>query len=234
MTGKEDPAAFAARRAAARARIDPLAKRYMGEKGDRRHFFQAIYDTAGGDAAGIPWADLEPKKEIADWLGDNPGHGRTALDIACGLGDHAEAIAAAGYRTCAFDISEKAVAWARQRFPESNVDYRTADLLDLPKSWQTGFDLVNECYTVQSVPPPLHRRFVEAISSLVAPGGTLLVYARTRPQGGEHEGPPWPLMPSELEFFRGFGLRRVGEDFFSVNRSDRVVPHVFAVWQRTG
>ncbi len=233
MSEKDENAAeFAARREALKQRINPLDREFMEGNPARLHFFEAVYETAEGDAAAVPWADLAPKPEIARWLEENPGNGRLALDIACGLGDHAEAMAAAGYRTSAFDLSEKAIAWARQRFPDTQVDYRAANLLELPADWAGGFDLVNECYTIQSVPPPLHERFIEVIAGLVRLGGTLLVYARTRGEGTSHDGPPWPLMPSEYEAFRRHGLTCEAQSLFGVERPDRSIPHVFSVWRR--
>ncbi len=232
MSNDEDPAAFAARREALKKRINPLDRELLADNPERTSFFEQVYDMADNDAAAIPWADLEPKEEIADWLTNNSGVGKTALDIACGLGDHAEAMAAAGYKTAAFDLSEKAIAWAKDRFPQSRVDYRVANLLELPGPWRTGFDLVNECYTVQSVPPPLHARFCETIAGLVNPGGVLLVYARTREEGSDHDGPPWPLMPSEYRAFSQFGLTLVEEQLFNVIRPDRDIPHVFSVWEK--
>ncbi|MEZ5811011.1 MAG: class I SAM-dependent methyltransferase [Rhizobiaceae bacterium] len=228
----DDAAEFAARREALKQRINPLDRELLADNPDRKRFFETVYDTADGDPAAVPWADLAPKAELADWLAANPGGGRTAVDIACGLGDNAEAIAAAGYRTMAFDLSDKAIGWARERFAGTAVDYRAANLLDLPADWPPAFDLVNECYTIQSVPPPLHRRFSERIAALVAPGGRLLVYARTRAENTDHDGPPWPLMPSEYDVFAEFGLVRQRENLFVVERPDRRIAHVFSVWKR--
>ena len=232
MSGGDDPADFAARREALKQRINPLDSELLADNPDRTRFFETVYDMADGDAAAVPWADLAPKPQIANWLAANPGEGRLAIDIACGLGDHAEAMSAAGYRTSAFDLSEKAIAWASRRFPETKVDYRAANLLDLPADWSDGFDLVNECYTIQSVPPPLHDTFIEAVAKLVRPGGTLLVYARTRAEGTTHDGPPWPLMPSEYEAFGHLGLQSLSQDLFDIERPDRRIAHVFSVWTR--
>ncbi len=234
MTGDgDDPGEFAARREALKQRINSLDRQLPADNPDRTGFFETVYDMAGGDAAAVPWADLAPKAEVATWLADHPGAGRTAIDIACGLGDHAEALSMAGYRTSAFDLSEKAITWAMRRFPGSNVDYRTANLLELPDEWKSGFDIVNEVYTIQSVPPPLHRRFSEAIADLVKPGGTLLVYARVREEGTEHDGPPWPLMPSEYGVFEELGLICVEQNLFDVVRPDRRIAHVFSVWKKS-
>ena len=228
MSGADDE--FAARRAALSRRVGEIEAR----SGNRANFFDGVYDMAGDDPSAVPWADLKPKAELVGWLAGNPGRGGRAIDVACGLGDNAEAIAAAGYRTVAFDGSEKAIRWARERFPESDVDYRVADLLDVPAEWRSTFDLVNECYTIQSVPPDRHAAFAAAIAGLVKPGGTLLVYMRRRDEGSEASGPPWPLMPSELEIFSTMGFERVAHRPFALNRPDRTIPIVFDVWRRNG
>ena len=220
------------RRAEAVARINAIDRDRLAEEPDRRAFFEAVYDTAEGDPSGVPWADLAPKAQLAAWLAGRNGQGKRAIDVACGLGDNAEANAAAGYETTAFDGSAKAIGWARQRFPQSSVEYRVADLLDLPREWRGGFDLVNECYTIQSVPPQLHADFTRAIAELVRPGGTLLVYARVRPEEATVEGPPWPLTRGEASAFEALGFTLVSEERFEFRFPNRVSPHVFAEWTK--
>lgn len=232
MSQTPDDPEFLRRREEMRKALHARGGEGGGGEADRRSFFETVYEMASGDAAGIPWADLAPKPHIDAWLARNPGEGRTALDIACGLGDHAEALAAAGYRTTAFDLAGTAVAWARRRFPQSSVDYRVADLLNPPEGWIAGFDLVNECYTIQSVPPAVHETMIRSVAALVRPGGILLVYARARPEGSEAEGPPWPLMPSETDRFADLGFGLVSEERSEVARPDKVIPHVFAVWRK--
>jgi SAM-dependent methyltransferase len=200
---------------------------------ERREFFKDIYRRAGGDAGQIPWADLTAKAVLHEWLVKNPGNGRlTAIDIACGLGDNAEALADAGYQTTAFDLSEHAINWARKRFPDSAVSYTTADLFALPEEWKGAFDLVNECYTLQSLSPDMLRETAAAVASLVRPGGTLLVYARWREDGAEASGPPWPLEKSNLHVFSELGFDLADEKLFFVKKPGREIPHSFAVWRK--
>jgi len=234
MSNDPDPdrSEFERRREETRRKLAAFDRTGAAEPADHKRFFDHVYQEAAGDAAGVPWADLSPKRQIVDWLVRNPGTGLTALDIACGLGDNAEAMAGAGYRTVAFDLSPHAVEWARKRFPDSKVDYRVANLLEPPPDWSGGFDLVNECYTIQSVPVDMRARMTRAVASLVKPGGRLLVYARTRLEGSEADGPPWPLSPSEVDAFRELGLAPVSEERFELARGDRIMPHVFAVWRR--
>lgn len=227
---------FEARRQAARERLDaddPAVKAARDDTG-RSGFFANVYEKADGDAAAVPWADLEPKPQLLEWLAEHPGQGRRAIDVACGLGDHAVALAAAGYETTAFDYAEKAVNWSRRRFADKPVDWHVADLTNLPAHWRYAFDLVYECYTVQSVPPERHAEFSAAIASLVAPGGTLLVYARSRKDGEKADGPPWPLSPSELDLYAASGLKREASDSFDIVRPDKTIPHRFDVWRRAG
>lgn len=223
---------FRRRREALKARINPLDKDILPDNPDRKAFFDAVYDMADGDAAAVPWADLRPKGKLVDWLADNPGEGKRAIDVACGLGDNAEAMAAAGYETTAFDLAGKAIGWARRRFPDSPVDYRAASLIEPPAEWLGAFDLVHECYTIQSVPPELHPRFARAVADLVKPGGILLVYARKRAEDAPADGPPWPLKPSETGIFAEFGFEPLHREDFDIVRPDRRIAHEFAVWRR--
>lgn len=230
-TDKQD---FMDRRDAARERLDGLFGAKGGKREDRSAWFDAVYETAGGDAAAVPWADLAPKAELVDWLDAHPGRGQLAVDVGCGLGDNAEALARAGYRATGFDLSPKAVEWAQQRFPDSAVDYRAADLFDLPADWIGRFDLVHECYTLQALSGELRERAFAAVTSLVAPGGRLLVLTRTTPEGAVPDGPPWPLAPSELERFSSLGLECIDRHAYDIRKGERVIAHVRDVWRRVG
>lgn len=225
--------AFIAHRAKLQAELDDIEQQARHKSGsvDRRDFYEAVYARAGADAANVPWADQKPKLHLDQWLNDNPGHGRTALDIACGLGDNAAAMAEAGYTTTGFDISPTAIEWARQRFP-IGVTLEVADLLAPPSGWLGAFDLVHECYTIQSVEPSLHADFAKAIAAFVKPGGILLVYARSRGENDPAVGPPWPLKPSERDVFAELGFRRASQDLFDIARPDRTIAHEFSVWQK--
>ena len=107
-----------------------------------------------------------------------------------------------------------------------------ADLFDLPESWQGAFDLVHECYTLQSIPPETLKESLPAVAGLVTPGGTLLVYTRTRKAGQAVDGPPWPLEEPVTQEFSKYGLEPVSMDTFSLPKGERDIPHLFSVWRR--
>jgi len=227
---------FLKRRETARSKINAMDRDAVHDQPERQDFFNAVYDNANGDPAFVPWADLKPKEQLIQWLAKNNGikssSALTALDVACGLGDNAEALAAAGYQTTAFDLSGEAINWARKRFPESLVNYRAADLFDLPGEWKGAFDLVHECYTLQSMPPEMLGEVAGAITTLVKPGGTLLIYARIRNDGAPADGPPWPLEEKSAMMFDAMGFDLVTDTRFDLNKNTRHIPHAFSQWKK--
>lgn len=234
MADIRDEPGFLERRGKALERLDTLVGAKGGDPDDRRSWFDKVYDLADGDPAGVPWADMQAKQVLLDWLKENPGEGRRALDIACGLGDNAEALSASGWKTSAFDLAEGAIDWVRKRFPDSAVDYRVADLFDPPADWIGGFDLVHECYTLQALQGDLRERGFKAVADLVAPGGTLLFINRSRPESSDEvDGPPWPILPSEMARFDALGLTLQWQRAFELARPDgRRIPHVMAEYRR--
>ena len=231
MSDHPDPD-FLARRDAAKDRINEMDRELLRENPRRELFFESVYEQADGDPVGVPWADLVAKDKLVGWLSGNAIHSGCAIDVGCGLGDNAEALAAAGYETTAFDFSPRAIEWALKRFPETRVDYLVADMFDLPGEWAGKFDLVHECYTLQSIPPETLAKSIPAIAALVAPGGILLVYSRLVEDGTVTEGPPWPLQRAALAAFDQFGLEQVEVDEFDLVRPDKTIAHQFAVWRR--
>jgi len=223
---------FADRRADARASASEL-QATAEATGEDLAWFDQLYKAAGEDPARVPWADLEPHPGLAEWIGRSGMlyEGR-AIDIGCGLGDNAEALSDAGYDVTAFDLSQTAISWAKQRFDHTRVDYRTADLFALPDEWTGSFDLVHECYTIQALKHDFRKRAFAAIAALVAPGGSLLVICRSRPDDVEVDGPPWPLSRAELTAFEHHGLIEKSCQEFTVQKPDRAVPHFRVMYSR--
>jgi hypothetical protein len=172
-------------------------------------FFESLYRAADRTAGAVPWAAMKPNDLVSGWLADSVRSPGEAIVVACGLGDDAEALAAAGWKVTAFDISSTAIEWCRERFPNTEVSYVVADLFDLPPAWIGAFSLVVEVLTIQSLPPALRSDVVRRIAALVAPAGTVLVatYGTTVP--APDDGPPWPLAREDLKEFTSQGLREV-------------------------
>ena len=193
---------------------DRLAKASLAA-GDPTGWFERLYAEAEQGTAEVPWDRPAATPLLSEWAAETrvSGAGRRALVVGCGLGRDAEFVAAVGFATTAFDISETAVRVARERHPHSLVRYVVADLLDPPASWQGHFDLVVESNNVQALPRALRDRAIASVGTLVAPGGTLLVLAAKVDEPSD-DGPPWPLTRDEVESFAGDGLDAASIDEF--------------------
>jgi SAM-dependent methyltransferase len=219
--------------------------------GDPTGWFEQLYVEAEAGEASVPWDRPAPTALLVEWiaqtggLGSAPvgpgsgsagsGHisaGKRAVVVGCGLGRDAEFVAGLGFATTAFDIAETAVRVARERHTGSPVDYRVADLLDLPGEWRHGFDLVVESNNVQALPRSLRERATTAVGSLVAPGGTLLVLAAAASEWGG-DGPPWPLTRDEVSGFGVGGLREESVELIPAE-DDPLVTRWRAVFRRVG
>ncbi|QIS07392.1 methyltransferase domain-containing protein [Nocardia brasiliensis] len=178
---------------------------------DPTGWFERLYVAAAHGTAIVPWDAADPNALLVDWLERRQlaEDGMRALVVGCGLGRDAEHLAGLGCRTTAFDISATAIKTARERFPDSTVDYTVADLLAPPAAWADGFDLVVESITVQSMPLSVRAAATANVAGLVAPGGDLLVIAGIRADDEVVDGPPWPLTRAEIDAFARPGLRSV-------------------------
>jgi SAM-dependent methyltransferase len=175
--------------------------------GDPTRWYDELWSAAGRGDVPLPWDHTDPSDVLRAYVDAHPGEGRTAVVVGCGLGADSEHLAAHGWTTTAFDISPAAVAAVRERYPGSPVDYRVADLLDLPDDLVGAFDLVVEIFTVQALHPSVRGRAVAGVRRLLAPGGTALVVQFVRLDDEERTpDPPWLLTRAEVEELAGDGV----------------------------
>jgi SAM-dependent methyltransferase len=170
-------------------------------------YFERSYAGAVDDLATVPWAVMAPRPALVTWLDTQPGPppGATALVVACGYGDDAEELARRGWGVTAFDSSPTAVDGARERFPDSAVDYRVENLFALAPG---AYDLVVEIQTIQSLPLERRTAAVGAIAAQVGPGGTVYLRASGRDDDEPVHDRPWPVSMADLTGLEAAGLRR--------------------------
>lgn len=177
--------------------------------GDPLGWFESLYTQAARDFETIPWADRAVNPHLAAWCesGQLPRPGSKVLVIGCGLGDDAEYLSARGANVTAFDLSPTAIAWCRERFPETKVDYQVANLLEF-----TGrYDLVVEIYTLQAMPLNLREQAITATGNLAE---ELLIICRGRDETDPPGELPWPLTRQDLEALTTTGLTLVQHEDF--------------------
>jgi SAM-dependent methyltransferase len=196
-----------------RTRARALARDSIA-RGDAVAWFEDLYREADAGTAVVPWADLVPNPHLVAWLDTNTTARGRALDVGTGLGDNAEELARRGFTVVAFDVAATAIDRARERFPQSPVEYVVANLLEPPAAWRGAFDLVAETYTLQVLPPPARQIAGAALRTFVAPGGTLLVIARGREPEEPEGAMPWPLTRAEVEGLAGDDLVLASFDDF--------------------
>lgn len=196
-------------------------------------WFDTIYTDAEGDHTAVFWADLEPSPYLLKWLEDCPFKqtGHKAIVIGCGVGDDAEALSEAGYEVTAFDISPEAIRLCKNRYPGTTVNYIVADLFDYPTEWAESFDLVYECNTIQVLPGKYRIQARDAMISLLAPEGYILVSCRSRLTGEQEDDIPLPLDKEEIDGFIRCGLSEKSFEAYD-DTQDPPVPHFFASYQK--
>jgi demethylmenaquinone methyltransferase/2-methoxy-6-polyprenyl-1,4-benzoquinol methylase len=123
--------------------------------------------------------DARWKTELIDALTPQlPPAGGVALDLACGTGDIALAVAARmpTGRVIGIDASPRMIELARAR--SGNIEFAVGDMmrLDLPDA---SVDVVTAGYALRNVPDP--RAAIREIGRVLAPGGRLYTLDFYRP-----------------------------------------------------
>ena len=196
-------------------------------------WFEQLYSRAAAEGVSIPWADREPNPNLIE-LFERIRHlpfGKRAIKVGCGLGDDAEWLVRQGFDVTAFDISPSAIQECLRRFPGSNVHYVEMDLFNAPLQWTAAFDLVQESYTLQVLPPELRLAAMAKISEFIVPGGYLLFITRTRDESEPKGAMPWPLTRQEIDQFIALGLNNIYFEVY-IDRETPPVRRIRACYQR--
>jgi 2-polyprenyl-6-hydroxyphenyl methylase / 3-demethylubiquinone-9 3-methyltransferase len=117
-----------------------------------------------------PLHDINPLR--LDWIDERAGlAGRRVLDVGCGGGILAEAMAGRGARVTGIDLSEKSLRVAELHRLESGaaVEYERAMAEDFAAQHPREFDVVTCMEMLEHVPEP--ASVVAACARLARPGG---------------------------------------------------------------
>jgi SAM-dependent methyltransferase len=163
------------------------------------------------------WWDRRYREESTPWdLGEPAGPLLEVLDTleirpparvlvpGCGRGHDAIALARRGFEVTAFDFAPSAVADARalSRAAGQEVLFLQADLFQLPKDWQSQFDLLFEHTCLVVLDPARRQAYVRIVHGLLAESRHLLgLFFPVRAIG--ESGPPFPITEHDIDSFFG-------------------------------
>jgi len=123
-----------------------------------------------------PQGEFRPLHEInplrLEWIDRHSSlQGKSVLDVGCGGGILAEAMARLGARVTGIDLSDKALKVAQLHLLESGLEisYQSKSAEDLAQEQPGGFDVVTCMELLEHVPEP--ASMVAACARLVKPGG---------------------------------------------------------------
>jgi SAM-dependent methyltransferase len=146
----------------------------------------------GGPA---PWDLGGPQPAVVRLVSAGAFRG-SVLDVGCGAGDNACAVAASGLPVLGVDVAGTALEEARRKAADLGVaaQFRAADALRLEDLGER-FDTVLDCGLFHTFDPEERLRYAAGLASVTAPGGTLhlLCFRDDGPAPGPH-----PVAEQEL------------------------------------
>jgi cyclopropane fatty-acyl-phospholipid synthase-like methyltransferase len=183
----------------------------------RRLFFELRYLLGRP-----PWDTGVTPPEVVEFLDRTPV-GR-ALDIGCGTGTNAVAMAARGWRVTGVDFSSRALRAARARAAAAGltVDFIQGDASEL-RGVTGRFEYLLDIGCFHSLPPDSQRRYAGRLAELAVPGASFMLYTFLSPDG---TGSLPSRASLERLFTPAFTLRRFEQG------TDRRRPSAWATLQR--
>lgn len=131
-------------------------------------------------------SEFKPLHEInplrVDYIERHAGGlaGKRVVDIGCGGGILAEALAQKGAQVTGIDMAEQSLEVARLHLHESQleVDYQLISAEDFAAQHAGGFDVVTCLEMLEHVPDP--GAIIDAMAALLKPGGKLILSTLNR------------------------------------------------------
>jgi SAM-dependent methyltransferase len=146
---------------------------------------------------GLVDADLFNEHFARYRLASRWSSGKRVLDAGCGTGYGSAELARNAASVTAIDFSEEAIAYAREHFSASNLDYHVGDCLQLPDG---PYDLLTAFEVIEHL--SAWREFLEEVKRKLTPAGLFLVstpnklyYKESRGESGEN-----PFHVHEFEY----------------------------------
>lgn len=153
--------------------------------------WDGFYSEGRANGIPIPFFVDAPDENLVEYFGKGILTSGRALELGCGPGRNATFLTEKGYSVDAVDISQEAIAWARQRARAKNLNINfICDSIFNVAIEPSSYDLVYDSGCLHHFPP--HRRitYVELLKKALKPNGffalTCFVPGRADETGGEN------------------------------------------------
>ena len=157
-----------------------------------------------------PWDKGEAHPVLLGMLTHGALTGRILVP-GCGTGHDVRALAARGLDVTGLDLAPLALEMARAHAAAGGEKYLLGDLFDLPAALESSFDGIFEHTCFCAIDPVRRGDYVDAVASLLKPGGRLLSVFFLDP-GNDGEGPPFGCATEEIDDLFSPHFRLLEED----------------------
>lgn len=133
---------------------------------------------------------------------DLPRSGRV-LDLGCGEGHYSRMLAESGYGVIGVDVSETAIAWAKEKLAETDfeIDFFALDLTQPDILQNEQFDLITDGNCLHCIIGLDRQTFLANVHRLLCKDGLFFVSTLLSLNDADHqielEGKPYRHAPSE-------------------------------------
>lgn len=151
------------------------------------------------------WDLNQPAEALKDMLQRVKLPKCRVLVPGCGYGHDAALFAQEGHIVTAIDLSDSAIAGAKERYGHlPNLRFEKADVFRLGSSHDGAYDLIFEHTLYCAIPPKRREDLVKKWNQYLAPGGQLMgvFFAMHKPFGPPFGGSEWELRERLRKYFR--------------------------------
>lgn len=183
-------------------------------------------------AEGVPpWQIDRPQAEVLRWI-KKGAFVSPVLDIGCGTGDNAIALARQGYRVLGMDAVEEALRRARVKVAEAKLaqppEFFLGDALRLGDSG-LEVETVLDCALFHTFSDSDQAKYVQGLSQILCSGGRVHVLSFSELE----TRPPGPRRLSLDQITGAFGTGWEMEESMRCRYEDRVRPDGAHAWRVT-
>ncbi|WP_180361719.1 class I SAM-dependent methyltransferase [Paenibacillus sp. BGI2013] len=133
-----------------------------------KQFWEPFYEDRNRP---IPFFPNKPDENLVEHVNAGLLSCGKALELGCGPGRNALYLTRQGYQVDAYDLSETAIAWAKERAAEEQLDVHFECRSVFELSPEQEYDLVYDSGCLHHLLPHQRIPYIEMIHNALRPGG---------------------------------------------------------------